>query len=264
MSSSPTPRRPLDDQPDAPAPQRPDFDLVATRYDELRPVDENWWERLEVIAREGDLAGRRVLDVGCGTGSVAAALVERYRCRVWGVDPSPEMLAVAREKLPSTVALRVASAEALPFRSGWFERAVMSLVVHLVDRPRAFAEARRVLDHGGRLVVASFDPEHFHRYYLNALFPSLRELDLARFPDRAELEQELVDAGFARVRLVPLSQVGCAARDDVLRKVEGRHISTLQLLSDEEFRTGLARAERELPEVVEYRLEHLVVVAEAA
>ena len=41
--------------------------------------------------------------------------------------------------------VKVAPAERLPFKDGWFERAVMWLVVHLVDRPQAFAEARRVL-----------------------------------------------------------------------------------------------------------------------
>ena len=48
--------------------------------------------------REGDLRGRRVLDVGCGTGRLVSRLVERYGCKVWGVDPEPEMVEVAREK----------------------------------------------------------------------------------------------------------------------------------------------------------------------
>ena len=240
----------------------PDFSLVAARYDELRPVNRNWWERLDVLVREGDLAGRRVLDVGCGTGSLAAALAERYRCRVWGVDPSEEMLAIARRKVPRTVALRVAPAEALPFRPGWFERATMSLVVHLVDRPRAYAEVRRVLGAGGRFVVASFDPEHFHRYYLNRLFPSLRAIDLERFPDAAQLERELARSGFEPVRLVRLSQNAVEPREKVLRKIEGRHISTLQLIAEDEYREGIERATRELPELVRHEIEHLIAVAE--
>jgi len=44
---------------------------------------------------EGDLRGRRVLDVGCGTGQLALALVDRG-AKVWGVDPSSEMLEQAR------------------------------------------------------------------------------------------------------------------------------------------------------------------------
>ena len=87
---------------------------VAGRYDELRPADENWWELFELLVREGDLVGRRVLDIGCGTGRAAAALVERGS-RVWGVEPEPEMAARARERL-STV--KVAPAERFRSRTG--------------------------------------------------------------------------------------------------------------------------------------------------
>src|SRR5262245_53682860 len=125
------------------------------------------------MVREGDLAGRKVVDIGCGTGRTAAALVERG-ARVWGVEPSPEMAAFARERL-STV--KSAPAEHLPFKDGWFERAVMQLVIHLLDRPQAFAEARRVLAPDGRLVVVTFDMTHFERYWLNEYFPSIEQLD---------------------------------------------------------------------------------------
>jgi len=84
-----------------------------------------------------------VLDAGTGTGAFAAALAERWAGKVWGVDPSPEMLEVARTRVPPSVGLKQGWAEALPFRDGWFERVVMRLVAHLVDRPVAFAEAAR-------------------------------------------------------------------------------------------------------------------------
>ncbi|HYX75819.1 MAG TPA: methyltransferase domain-containing protein, partial [Gaiellaceae bacterium] len=103
---------------------KPDFGQVARSYNELRPADANWWEVFELLVREGDLAGRRVLDIGCGTGRAAEALVERG-ARVWGVEPEPEMAALARERV-STV--KAAPAEQLPFKDGWFERALMWLV----------------------------------------------------------------------------------------------------------------------------------------
>jgi ubiquinone/menaquinone biosynthesis C-methylase UbiE len=65
------------------------FDRCAARYDELRPVDGNWWELFDALVRLGGLRGRRVLDVGCGTGRLAEALTERASARVWAVDPSP-------------------------------------------------------------------------------------------------------------------------------------------------------------------------------
>lgn len=239
----------------------PDFDARATSYDTLRPPGTAWWRLFDVLVDEGDLRGRKVLDVGCGTGRLLQALVERAHAKAWGVDASEEMLRVARASLPATVGLRHGRAEALPFRDGWFERATMSLVVHLVDRPSAFAEARRVLAGDGRLVIGTFAPAHFDAYWLNPWFPSIEALDRVRFPAGDELRAELERAGFVGITSVPVSSVEEIDRETALARIRGRHISTFDLLRPEEVREGTARAERELPATVEIRLEQLVVTA---
>jgi ubiquinone/menaquinone biosynthesis C-methylase UbiE len=198
-----------------------------------------------------------VLDIGCGTGRFLAELAEI--AKAWGVDASPEMLEVARTRAGSA-GLKLGSAEELPFKDYWFERATMWLVAHLVDRPRAFAEAHRVLVPEGRFAVATFDPSYFDEFWLNELFPSMEAVDRERFPTAPELEAELRSAGFD-VRLLRLSQRGSLARADALERIRGKHISTFDLISDEEYAAGLARAERELPERVDYRVEWLVAVA---
>jgi ubiquinone/menaquinone biosynthesis C-methylase UbiE len=205
--------------------------------------------------REGDLVGRRVLDVGCGTGRLLSALAERG-ARAWGIDPSPEMVAEARKRGSA----KVARAEQLPFKEGWFERAVLWLTVHLLDRPRAFAELRRVLATDGRVVIATFDPTHFDRFWLNKIFPSLERIDRERFPTEDELEREVRASGF-EPRVIRLSQRAEIARGAALERIRGRYISTLELLAEEEYRAGLERAERDLPEEIGYTLEWLVVIA---
>jgi SAM-dependent methyltransferase len=235
----------------------PDFSRVAATYDELRPVAANWWEVFDLLVTEGDLLGRRVLDIGCGTGRVAAALAERGS-RVWGVEPEPRMAELARERL-STV--KIAPAEQLPFKDGWFERAVMVLVIHLLDRPKAFADALRILGPDGRLAIATFDPAHFERYWLNRFFPSLEAIDRARFPEPPALQRELEEAGFGSVRLRPLSQQAAIGREEALARVRGHFISTLQFLDEEEYRRGLEQMERELGERNEYALEWTIAVA---
>ena len=236
---------------------KPDFGRVACRYDELRPTDENWWELFELLVHEGDLVGHRVLDIGCGTGRAAAALAERGS-RVWGVEPEPEMAALARERL-STV--KVARAENLPFKDGWFDRALMWLVAHLVDRPRAFAEARRVLGPDGRLAIATFHWDYFDRHWLGAFFPSLEAIDRARFSKTEELVAELAAAGFASVTHTRLSQQTAVPKESAIERVRDYYVSPLQLLDEDEHRIGLERMAKELPETVEYTLEWLVAVA---
>ena len=242
--------------------RKSDFGALAAHYDELRDVEPRRVEELnELLVREGDLRGRRVLDVGCGTGTLAAWLAERAAAKVWGVDESPEMLDVARAKVPDGVGLKLGRAEQLPFKDGWFERAVSMLVIHHLDRTRAFPEVRRVLSAGGRFAIATFDASYFPHYYLNRYFPSFLEIDSARFPTAEALDEDLRAAGFDDVRAARLTQQVTISRGKALERIRGRHISTFQLISDEEYRAGLAFAERELPERIDYEQHWLVVSA---
>ena len=198
-----------------------------------------------------------MLDVGCGTGRAAAALAERGS-RVWGVEPEPEMAALARERL-STV--KVAPAERLPFKDGWFDRVLMWLVAHLVDRPRAFAEAARVLAPDGRLVIATFHWDYFDGHWLGAFFPSLEKIDRAQFSKTDDLVAHLEAADFASGSHTRLSQRSSLGRESALERVRERYVSPLQLLDEDEYRAGLERMEKDLPETVEHTLEWLVAVA---
>jgi SAM-dependent methyltransferase len=202
-----------------------------------------------------------VLDIGCGTGRFLAELAEI--AKAWGVDASPEMLEVARARAGGA-GLKLGSAEELPFKDGWFERATMWLVAHLVDRPRAFAEAHRVLSPNGRFAVATFDPSYFDEFWLNELFPSMEAADRERFPTVAELETQLSRGGFDQIRLSRLSQRGSLGREEALERIRGKHISTFDLISDDEYEAGLARAERELGSTVDYRVEWLLAVGARA
>jgi SAM-dependent methyltransferase len=224
----------------------------------VRPVDENWWELFHLVEAKADLTGRRVLDIGCGTGRLEAALVGR--ARVWGVDAEPAMLEVARRNAPGAT-FKPGRAEQLPFKAGWFERAVMWLSSHLVDHERAFAEARRVLAPDGCLAVVTFDPSYFDAFWLNQLFPGREAVDRERFSTGEELEAELLEAGFAWVEVDRHSQRGSHTRDEALERIRKKHISTFDLISDEEYEAGLARAERELPERIDYPVEWLIVIA---
>jgi ubiquinone/menaquinone biosynthesis C-methylase UbiE len=202
-----------------------------------------------------------VLEVGCGTGVLAAELAERVAARVWAVDVEPAMVEVARRRLPAAARVKVAAAEQLPFRDGWFERVVLRLAVHLLDRGRALPELARVTAPDGRTVIATFDPSHFDDFWLNRLFPSFESIDRARFPGPGTLADELRAAGFADVESIRLSQHRQVARADALERIRGRHISTFDLVDDVELAEGTARAERELPETIDVRLEWAIVVA---
>jgi SAM-dependent methyltransferase len=170
------------------------------------------------------------------------------------------MLEVARARAPDGLELKLGGAEALPLPDGSHERVVMRLVVHLIDRPHAFQEARRVLGPGGVLTIATFDPASFEESWLNRFFPSIAGIDGERFPTPARLSSELAASGFG-VRLVRLDQTARFTREEALEKIRGKHIGTFDLIADREYEEGLERAARELPEQVDTMRRWLVAIA---
>ena len=204
-----------------------------------------------------------MLDLGCGTGKFARVLAERGLARVWGVDPSAEMLAEARKRVPSSVGLKLGEAERLPFKADWFDAAVLWTVVHLIQRPLAFAELKRVLAPGGRLAIVTFAPEHFTSYWQNEFFPSIPQIDLDRHPSPDLLSEELQAAGFETPRFVRLVQQAELSREVALERIRGRSISTFDLLDEDEIRAGTEKAERELPSRVRFEVRYLLAFARA-
>ncbi|HUU56047.1 MAG TPA: class I SAM-dependent methyltransferase [bacterium] len=103
----------------------------------------------------GDVRGRRVLDVGCGTGLHLRLFAEGGAAGV-GLEPSGEMLQRARERLAGGAYLVRGRAEALPFRNGAFDVVTMITSLEFVaDARAALAEASRVCRR--RVVVAALN-----------------------------------------------------------------------------------------------------------
>jgi SAM-dependent methyltransferase len=138
-----------------------DYDSFAEAYAASNETNliNAYYERPAMLALAGDVTGRRILDAGCGSGPLFAALRDRGAI-VTGFDKSAGMVELARRRLGDDADLRVAElGSPLPFPDATFDDVTASLVLHyLEDWGPALAELRRVLKPGGRLIVSVDHP----------------------------------------------------------------------------------------------------------
>ncbi|MEU9835281.1 class I SAM-dependent methyltransferase [Streptosporangium sp. NPDC048047] len=138
-----------------------DYDPIAEGYSAENETNllNAHYERPAILDLAGDVAGRRILDAGCGSGPLSAALRDRGAV-VTGFDASAKMLELARRRLGDDADLRLADlSDPLPFPDASFDDVVASLVLHyLEDWTAPLAELRRVLKPGGRLIVSVNHP----------------------------------------------------------------------------------------------------------
>jgi SAM-dependent methyltransferase len=162
----------------------------------------------ELLEQAALAPGQAVLDVGCGTGTLAVRLRREHPdVEVTALDPDAHALAIARRKAERAgVAVRFEQGfgDALPFADGRFDRVTSSMMFHHLDaetKRGVLRETLRVLRPGGSFHLVDFghDPHHHHGGALARLF---HRSELLRDNDDTSIAQQIADAGYADVERV--------------------------------------------------------------
>ncbi|MGE5561160.1 MAG: class I SAM-dependent methyltransferase [Chloroflexota bacterium] len=218
-----------------------DYNRLATDYARYRKTHPHV---LASLLRSIKGTQTRVLEVGCGTANYLAALAEIAGCGCAGIDPSEEMLARARDKAVP-MALTLGRAEQLPFAGGSFDVVFSVDVIHHVqDRAQYYREAFRVLSPGG-VVCTVTDSEWVirRRRPLTSHFPETVAAELGRYPSADSLKTMMDQAGFSAIAE---ETVEFAYQLTDIAPYRNKAFSSLHLISEEAFRAGIDRLERDL------------------
>jgi ubiquinone/menaquinone biosynthesis C-methylase UbiE len=184
------------------------FDRIADVYDESLPahVVDHYLEKRAAFVLEHCPRGA-ALDVGCGTGALAARLAGAGY-DVTGLDPSEGMLRVLERRTSSVRAIK-GSATSIPFDEGSFDLVLSVAVMHHIaaaaDVRRTLAEMVRVTRPGGRVLVWDHNPRNPYWRLLMARVP--QDTGEERLVGVRELVRGLADAGAEPVLVTQLGMV---------------------------------------------------------
>jgi SAM-dependent methyltransferase len=227
---------------------RLDYDTIADAYDRRYLRNDYSGVEQALIAFAGqDLQGR-ALEVGCGTGHWLRLLSAR-EVRVAGVDASMRMLAHARAQERS--ALVHGLADHLPWATNAFSRLFCINAFHHFQNKESFlADARRVLQPGGRIMTIGLDPHTgIDRWYIYEYFEPALEIDRRRYPPSSQIRNWMHAAGFTdcATHQVQHWAAQLPARAAIEQgRLDRAATSQLGVLTDEQYEQGMERIRKEI------------------
>ncbi|EKE08459.1 MAG: hypothetical protein ACD_17C00157G0001 [uncultured bacterium] len=207
------------------------FDRISQTYDRTNRIlslgmDQSW--RRALVRHLPEKTNLKILDIATGTGDQAHAFISSKKSigSITGIDVSPEMLEIAKKKLPS-VQFLMANAEKLPFSKERFDAASFSFGIRNVENPIASLEEMfRVLKKNGRCLILEFSlpPKPIrmvYLFYLRRILPFIggilskdqeayRYLNhtIETFPSGRDFCLLMKSVGFSKIKVVSMNLGG--------------------------------------------------------
>ncbi|MBM4446217.1 MAG: methyltransferase domain-containing protein [Chloroflexi bacterium] len=215
---------------------------ISKTYDNYRSYPQSLIKKVIALGRIS--AGKKVLDLGCGTGNIASQLRNIIKTDVIGVDASLPMLKVARGKSVEVICADIDNRQ-LPFRDGSFDTIIGAYVVHQIKNLNSMlSECYRVL-RGGVLVLLTSSHKQIENQHpiIKNFFPSYIDIDKGRFPDIHQIDYLLNCHGFKNIKHEEVTVENIPIDYEYLQKVKSKYVSTYHLIPQGEFESGIRQLE---------------------
>jgi len=215
---------------------------ISKTYDSYRSYPESLIKRIIELGRVG--AGKKILDLGCGTGNVAQQIRQKINADIIGVDASFSMLEVARDKSLEVTCANIDNRQ-LPFRDGSFDTIIGAYVIHQIENPDfMLSECYRVLRDGALVLLTSSHKQIENQHpIIKNFFPSYIDIDKGRFPDIKRIDNILNSIGFKNIQHEEVTVAHLPIDHEFLQRVKSKYVSTYHLMSQSEFENGVNQLE---------------------
>lgn len=178
----------------------PGYDQSGESYNLTRQADPEIVEKLVGIL--GPKPFGLYLDLGCGTGNYTSAL-SKEGLNIIGIDPSPEMLKIAKSKYPQ-IQWQLGSSEEIPLEDASVDGVLVTLSIHhWSNLSTGFQEMNRVVRPGGKCVIFTSDKDQMQHYWLAHYFPKMMQDSIDQMPQLEEVKKGLQETGWTTVETDP-------------------------------------------------------------
>jgi ubiquinone/menaquinone biosynthesis C-methylase UbiE len=221
---------------------------IHLRYNESRKLPGEtiklWLEAISKYVAIDSI--NRIIDLGCGTGRFMEGLSNHFSAKVYGIDPSWNMLSMAKQTLIShKIEFIQGDAENIPLANDVADMIFLSMVYHHIkNKDKAIYEFRRILKAYGFLCIRTSTIDSLDSYPYLQFFPTALQINIEKLPSRDGLIDFLQKNGFKTMRHAIISQITAENYNQYFEKIKLRGLSDLTAITDDEFNEGLAQLEK--------------------
>ena len=215
---------------------------ISKTYDNYRSYPERLIKKMIELGRISQ--GKKVLDLGCGTGNIAWQIKNKINADLIGVDVSLAMLKVAKDKSLEVICTDIDNQQ-LPFQDSSFDSIIGAYVIHQIKNLNfMLSECYRVL-RGGVLILLTSSHRQIEEQHpiIKGFFPSYVDIDKGRFPAIDHIDYLLESLAFKDIKHEEVTVENIPIDNEYLQKVKNKYVSTYQLMSEGEFENGIAKLE---------------------